>query len=99
MKQYNEKLAQWVHSIPSSEAGINNIQIPGKVEHVVWQNRYKAPGPYENDFVKHLLAAFSNGATELEELVKALNDQGFRDEAGNVWSASSFCAEMQRLGY
>lgn len=99
MKQYNEKLAQWIQANPSTEAGINNIQIPGQVEHVVWQNRYKAPSPYEQDFVKHLISAFSQGVTELDDLVAALNHQGFKDEAGQAWSVNSFCTEMQRLGY
>lgn len=99
MKQYNEKLARWINSTPSSEAGINNIQIPGQVEHLVWQNRYKAPSLYEQDFVQHLLTAFTAGITELNDLVNALNDQGFRDESGDQWSVESFSTEMQRLGY
>lgn len=41
MKQFNEKLANWMSPSPSKEAGINNIQIPGQVEHLVWQTRYK----------------------------------------------------------
>ena len=99
MKQYNEKLAKWINATPSSEAGINNIQIPGQVEHLVWQNRYKVPSPYELDFVEHLITAFTKGITELDALVEALNDQGFRDESGELWSVDSFSAEMQRLGY
>mgnify|MGYP003457541076 CR=1 FL=1 len=99
MKLYNEKLANWINATPSSDAGINNIQIPGQVEHLVWQNRYKAPSPYEQDFVQHLITAFTAGVTELEDLVQALNNQGFRDESGHQWSVESFSAEMQRLGY
>ena len=99
MKQYNEKLARWIHSKPSIEAGINNIQIPGQVEHLVWQNRYKEPSSYEKDFVQHLITAFTNGVTELDDLVDALNKQGFRDESGDIWSVESFSTEMQRLDY
>lgn len=99
MKQYNEKLARWIYSTPSSEAGINNIQIPGQVEHLVWQNRYKKPSPYEQDFVQHLLQAFTNDVTEINDLVKTLNQQGFRDESGELWTVEHFSTEMQRLGY
>ena len=41
MKQFNEKLENWINATPSRDAGINNIQIPGQVEHLVWQTRYK----------------------------------------------------------
>ena len=99
MTLYNEKLARWVHSVPSSDAGINNIQVPGDVEHLVWQNRYKEPSLYESDFVQHLLQAFTDGVTELENLVNALNQQGFRDESGDLWTIDHFTTEMQRLGY
>lgn len=99
MKQYNEKLAKWIKSTPSKEAGINNIQIPGQVEHLAWQNRSAIPTPYEMDFVQHLIQAFDQDVTELKDLVNALNRQGFRDEAGKQWSEDSFSSEMQRLGY
>lgn len=99
MKQYNEKLARWIYSTPSSDAGINNIQIPGQVEHLVWQNRYKEPSPYEHDFIQHLLQAFTHDVTELNDLVETLNLQGFRDESGERWTVESFSTEMQRLGY
>ena len=99
MTNYNEKLKTWLENKPNPDAGINNIQIPGQVEHLVWQNRYKEPSPYEQDFVQHLITAFTNGVTELDDLVNALNGQGFRDESGDLWSVGSFSAEMQRLGY
>ncbi|AMW78126.1 hypothetical protein AMD27_03945 [Acinetobacter sp. TGL-Y2] len=99
MKQYNEKLARWIYSTPSSDAGINNIQIPGQVEHLVWQNRYKEPSSYEQDFVQHLLQAFSNDVTEINDLVETLNQQGFREESGELWTVENFSTEMQRLGY
>uniref|UniRef100_UPI0030ECA485 recombinase-like helix-turn-helix domain-containing protein n=2 Tax=Gammaproteobacteria TaxID=1236 RepID=UPI0030ECA485 len=54
---------------------------------------------YEQDFVKNLIQAFSAGATELDEVVSALNQQGFRCESGDEWTSESFTEEMQRLGY
>ena len=99
MKQFNEKLEHWITATPSRDAGINNIQIPGQVEHLVWQTRYKVPTVYEQDFVQHLIRAFGAGMTELNDLVNALNQQGFRRESGEVWTMQSFTEEMQRLGY
>lgn len=99
MKAFNEKLANWIQATPATEAGINNIQIPGQSELLVWQTRYRAPTVYEQDFVKHLIQAFSAGATEVNDVVQALNQQGFRNEAGEVWSSELFTEEMQRLGY
>ncbi len=99
MKEFNEKLAKWINSVPSTDAGINNIQVPGQVEDLVWQNRSKAPSQYELDFVQHLIQAFRQGVTELNDLTVALNEQGFRNESGDVWTVESFSTEMQRLGY
>lgn len=99
MKEFNEKLARWINATPSSDAGINNIQIPGQVEHLIWQTRSKAPSAYELDFVQHLIQAFAEGVTEQGALVEALNQQGFRNVAGDLWTTESFSIEMQRLGY
>lgn len=99
MKQFNEKLAKWINATPSNDAGINNIQVPGQVEHLVWQNRYKEPSTYELDFVQQLIQAFSHGVTELNDLVVTLNQQGFRNDAGELWTVENFSTEMQRLGY
>ncbi|AOA58868.1 recombinase-like helix-turn-helix domain-containing protein [Acinetobacter larvae] len=99
MKEFNEKLARWINATPSKDAGINNIQIPGQVEHLVWQNRSKIPSQYEMDFVQHLIQAFSNDVTQLNDLVSTLNQQGFRNEDGELWTIECFSSEMQRLGY
>ncbi|WP_111892888.1 recombinase-like helix-turn-helix domain-containing protein [Acinetobacter sp. MB5] len=99
MKTFNEKLASWIHATPASEAGINNIQIPGQSELLVWQTRYKEPTVYEQDFVTQLMDVFSSGVTELDDVVQALNQQGFRSESGEKWTTETFSEEMQRLGY
>ncbi len=99
MKDFNEKLESWINTKPSTDAGINNIQMPGQPELLIWQTRYKVPTIYEQDFVQHLLKAFSAGNTELAHVVEALNVQGFRSEFGAIWTEQSFTAEMQRLGY
>ncbi len=99
MKAFNQKLESWLQNKPSEQAGINNIQLPGQHELLIWQTRHKVPSAYEADFIQHLLIAFKDGHSELSSLVTALNKQGFRSEAGLAWTTQSFSDEMQRLGY
>lgn len=99
MKEFNEKLGNWLNRTPSSQAGINNIQVPGQSELLIWQTRYKVPTAYEQDFVQNLITAFSTDHSTLPELVQALNTQGFKNEAGIAWTEASFVEEIQRLGY
>lgn len=99
MTEYNPKLATWLKNEPSTEAGINNIQVPGKTENIIWQTRHREPSRYEQAMVEHLEAVFATGVVELESLVEALNARGSRIESGELWSADSFQAEMARLGY
>jgi hypothetical protein len=40
--------------------------------------------------VKNLIQAFSAGASELDDVVSALNQQGFRCESGDEWTSASF---------
>lgn len=99
MKAFNQKLETWLQAKPTDQAGIQNIQIPGQSELLIWQTRYKVPSAYEADFVQHLIQAFKDGHNELSSLVTALNTQGFRSESGLAWTTQSFSDEMQRLGY
>jgi hypothetical protein len=99
MENFNPKLAAWLNKEPSAEAGLNNIQIPGKTTNLVWQNRYREPTAYEQALVSQLEKAFAEGITELEPLVATLNRHGLRNEAGDVWSCTNFQDEMARLGY
>jgi hypothetical protein len=99
MTEYNPKLATWFRNEPNTEAGINNIQVPGKTENIIWQTRHREPSRYEEALVTHLEAAFATGVAELDDLVAALNARGSRTEAAALWNADSFQAEMARLGY
>lgn len=99
MKAYNEKLLTWLKNEPCEDAGINNIQKPGVIEHVIWQNRAHAPSAYELDLVSHLIQAFESGSEELGSIVESLNRQGMRLETGDAWTNENFQQEMARLGY
>ncbi|GGZ92135.1 hypothetical protein DC083_02250 [Ignatzschineria ureiclastica] len=99
MANYNEKLRTWLENRPNPDAGINNIQMPGDVKHVIWQNRAHEPSAYEMALVENLITAFSSGATTLSEVVTALNTQGMLLESGEPFTEALFQAEMARLGY
>ena len=96
---YNKKLATWLKPNPEPKAGINNIQIPGEVEHVIWQTRDHEPTQYELDLVDVLIKGFDSGITELEEIVAFINDAGVYDAEGNLWTTESFEREMARFGH
>lgn len=99
MKQYNEKLVTWLENKPNKDAGIDNIQKPGEVEHVVWQTRPHVPSAYEADLVQSLITVFEQGHEELDDVVNALNQEGVRLETGESWTTESFQQEMARLGF
>ncbi|OXY83357.1 recombinase-like helix-turn-helix domain-containing protein [Oceanimonas doudoroffii] len=99
MDNFNPKLAAWLKKEPATEAGLNNIQIPGKTRNLVWQNRYREPTRYEQELVSQLESAFAEGIVELGELVATLNRRGLRNEAGEAWTLANFQDEMARLGY
>lgn len=99
MLDYNPKLKTWLENKPNPDAGINNIQIPGEVEHIIWQHRSHAPTAYELSLAKHLITAFTSGAKSLSDIVTALTEQGMLLENGDAFTEESFRAEMARLGY
>ena len=99
MLQYNPKLKSWLANKPNKEAGINNIQKAIEPEFIVWHIRAHVPSSYEESLVQHLIQAFENGVTEIDELVNVLNEKGLRHEGGELFSVESFQAQMARLGY
>lgn len=99
MSDYNVKLKNWLEKRPNPDAGINNIQIPGEVKHIVWQHRSHSPTKYELALAQNLIEAFTGGAKSLSEVVNALNKQGMLLETGDQFTEESFKAEVARLGY
>lgn len=96
---YNEKLGTWLKNQPSTDAGANNVQVPGEIEHVIWQTRSKEPSPYETNLAEALLSLFSDDIEDLEAIVTGLNKLGVYSESGDEWTTESYQAEMKRLGF
>lgn len=96
---HNPKLALWLKPTPSKEAGINNIQMPGQSQNVVWQTRPREPNAYELALCQHLIAGFKADKVTSTDMAAHLNEIGFRHESGDEWHSANFEAEMARLGY
>jgi hypothetical protein len=62
------------------------------------QARQRPPTPYEDQLGDAIERAFAAGHWELDALLQALNLSGPRAPDGQPWTASSFQAEMARLG-
>lgn len=65
---------------------------------VVWQTRRHEQTDYERRLADALEVAFTEGVTELDDIVARLNADGMRDPDNRAWTAESFCAVMSRLG-
>jgi hypothetical protein len=80
---------------PSSNRGqVEPAQGSGNL---VWQTRMRPPTSYENSLGDALEHVFEGGATNLEEVVAALNASGVKTPAGQHWSAQNYEAELARL--
>ena len=62
------------------------------------QAQQRPPTAYENLLGDALEAAFRDGATELDQLVKRLNADGIRTPAGGAWSVDNFASILKGLG-
>ena len=66
-------------------------------ENVVWQTRTRDQTEFEQRLSLAMEKAFSEGVTELGELVAHLNSNEIHDENDMEWTAETFCAVMAEL--
>lgn len=99
MLDHNPQLKNWTRIIPSSEAGQGHIEHPGGFDNRVWQNRQRAPEPFELDLLATLQDVFETGAEALDDVIDGLNARDCRDRQGHPWTEASFLKEMAVLGY
>jgi hypothetical protein len=95
---FNPYLKPWQAAQPNNVAGKGQIEVPGQVPNIVWQNRAAAPTDYENALGDALEKVFADGAETSEQVVAGLNAMAFRTTAGDAWTTAAFEAEMARLG-
>ena len=62
------------------------------------QARQRAPTPYEDLLGDAIERAFAAGLHDLDGLVHHVNQSGPRGPGGAPWNATTFQAEMARLG-
>lgn len=65
---------------------------------IVWQNRAAPPSEYETTLCNTLSGIFAGGATDIGDVVKALNDTGIKPAVASQWTEENFAAEMRKLG-
>ena len=95
---FNPYLKPWQAAQPNNVAGKGQIEVPGQVPNIVWQNRAAVPNDYENALGDALERVFADGAETAEQVVAGLNAEVFRTTAGGAWTVAAFEAEMARLG-
>ena len=95
---FNPYLKPWQPAQPNNVAGKGQIEVPGQVENIVWQNRAAAPSDYENALGDALERVFADGAETPAQVVAAFNARAFHTAEGTQWTVASFEAEMARLG-
>lgn len=95
---YNPHLKPWLAAQPNNVAGKGQIEVPGQLPNIIWQNRATEPSAYENALGDVLEKVFADGAVTLDQVVAGLNAQAFRTAEGGPWTTASFEAEMARLG-
>lgn len=96
---YNPNLKPWLKPRPNDlVGGKGSIEIPRKVENIVWQTRAAAPSEYENKLGDALVECFAAGIVKIEPLVERLNAMGVLGPDGGSWTPASFEREMARLG-
>lgn len=67
-------------------------------ENIVWQTRQHEQTEFEKSLADAMERAFTDGVTELDDLVARLNADGVRDPENRAWTSDSFRAVMARLG-
>jgi len=95
--KFNPQLKPWQAPQPNNVAGKGVIERPGATPNLVWQTRKAEPTQYENDLGDALEQVFASGATELDDVVRGLNEVGSRAPDGSSWTTERFTAEMRAL--
>lgn len=95
---FNPYLKPWQSTQPNQVAGKGQIEVPGEVPNIVWQNRAAEPTAYENALGDALERVFAGGAESIDQVVAGLNAHAFRTAEGGQWTVAAFEAELARLG-
>ena len=95
---YNPHLKNLQRPEPDQTAGKGKIQKPGEGDNLVHQTRATPPTDYENNLGQALEEIFSENITEINDVVRRLNELGIQTHKGGTWTEEAFLSEMKRLG-
>lgn len=95
---FNPALRAWESPRPDDTAQKGQIQRPGQVPNIVFQNRAAEPTPYENALGDGLEQVLENGAETLAQIAEGLNGANVFGPDGQAWTEASLAAELHRLG-
>lgn len=90
MRAYNVFLS----APPSRKGGGLFLEDPAMVENIALQTAAREPDALEVRLAEEMVRAFEEGASELEQLVEALNARGSRDARGHAWTATSLREQL-----
>ena len=96
MLQHNPFLATDRHR--ESKGDNRTIELPGKVENIVFQTRGGTLSAFEDGLADALMAVFNDGAEELSAVVAGLNALPCPDPSGRPWTDASLAACLHDLG-
>ena len=95
---HNPLLMGFLQDRTDREAARGSIEAPDRQDNIIWQTRPAPPTEFENRLADALIACFEAGITELDPLVRRLNDMGMRTPDGNDWTPENFAATLDRMG-
>jgi hypothetical protein len=95
---FNPYLEAYQNLSPNKVAGLGQIFAGADRDLIVWQTRPAVPSEYEQTLADTLEQIFSQRTYELPEVVAALNREGIRTPAGEVWTERNFQQTFQQLG-
>ncbi len=83
--------------VAESGASKGRIEQAGHGANLPWQTRMRPPTSYENVLGDALEHVFEGGATNLEEVVAALNASSLKTPEGASWTAQNYETTLARL--
>jgi hypothetical protein len=94
----NPYLEGYLNARPSQGGGTGQIFRGGERDLIQWQTRPALPSEYEQSLADALEQIFAQKVYDLPEIVAALNRDGVRTPAGEVWTEANFQSTLRELG-
>jgi hypothetical protein len=85
----------FLHTGSDNKGGGLFLEDPHAVENIACQTAGASPTDFEARFADILMAVFSAGAWELDQILPELETRGCRDRNGSPWTAASLQSQLQ----